>query len=104
MTITDFDPADYLTTQEAVILYLNEALKTSIEDNAPEHFMEALGDVTRIQGIANASKATDLNREHLYRTLSKKGNPTFSTILKLLKFLGLEMNITGTRPAKTALA
>ena len=94
MKITDFDPADYLTTKEAMIEYLNEALKTSIEDNTPEHFMEALGNVTRAQGIANAAKATDLNREHLYRSLSKKGNPTFSTIIKLIKFLGLEINIT----------
>lgn len=57
MKITDFDPADYLTTKEAMIEYLNEALKTSIEDNTPEYFMEALGNVTRAQGIANAAKA-----------------------------------------------
>ena len=94
MTITHFQPADYLTTKELMIEYLNEALKTSIEDNTPEHFMEALGEVTRAQGITNAAKATDLNREHLYRALSKKGNPAFSTIITLINFLGLEINIT----------
>ena len=104
MKITDFDSADYLTTKEAMIEYLNEALKTSIEDNTPEHFMEALGDVTRAQGITNAAKSTDLNREHLYRSLSKKGNPTFSTIIKLIKFLGLEINITEAQSVKTAIA
>ena len=102
MKITDFDPADYLTTKEAMIEYLNEALKTSIEDNTPEHFMEALGDVTRAQGIANAAKATDLNREHLYRSLSKKGNPTFTTIIKLINFLGLEINISSPKTAISA--
>ena len=102
MRITDFDPTEYLTTKETMSEYLNEALKTSIEDNAPEHFMEALGDVTRAQGIANAAKATDLNREHLYRSLSKKGNPAFSTIIKLIKFLGLEINIIESQTAKNA--
>ena len=98
--ITDFDPADYLNTKEAMIEYLNEALKTSIEDNTPEHFTEALGDITRAQGFTNVAKHTDLNREHLYRSLSKKGNPTFSTILKLLNFLGLEINIIDPQTAK----
>lgn len=102
MKITDFDPAEYLTTKEAMIEYLNEALKTSIEDNTPEHFMEALGDVTRAQGITNAAKSTDLNRVHLYRSLSKKGNPTFSTIIKLIKFLGLEINIVAPQTATPA--
>lgn len=104
MKITNFDPAEYLTTKEAMTEYLNEALKTSIKDNAPEHFMEALGDVTRAQGIANVAKATDLNREHLYRSLSKKGNPTFSTIIKLIKFLGLEINIIEAQSLKTTAA
>ena len=48
MRITDFDPTEYLTTKETMAEYLNEALKTSIEDNAPEHFMEALGEVLRM--------------------------------------------------------
>ncbi len=104
MKVTDFDPADYLTTKEVIVEYLNEALKTSIEDNAPEHFMQALGDVTRAQGITNAAKATELNREHLYRSLSKKGNPAFSTIIKLIKFLDLDINITESKSTKTAIA
>ena len=60
MKITDFDPAEYLTTKETIVEYLNEALKTSVEDNASEHIIEALGDVTRAQGITNAAKATKL--------------------------------------------
>ena len=66
--------------------------------------MQALGDVTRAQGLTNAAKATELNREHLYRSLSKKGNPAFSTIIKLIKFLDLDINITESKSAKTAIA
>lgn len=102
MQINDFNPSDYLTTKEVIIEYLNEALKSSIEYNTPEHFMEALGDVTRAQGITKAAKATDLNREHLYRSLSKKGNPTFTTIIKLINFLGLEINISSPKTAISA--
>ena len=67
MKITDFDPAEYLTTKETIVEYLNEALKTSVEDNASEHFIEALGDVTRAQGITNAAKATKLINKGLSR-------------------------------------
>jgi DNA-binding phage protein len=39
------------------------------------------------------SEEADLNRENLYRALSKKGNPTFTTFNKILEALGLQLTV-----------
>jgi probable addiction module antidote protein len=36
------------------------------------------------------AKETGLTREGLYKALSKDGNPSFGTVLKVLKALGLK--------------
>ena len=38
-----------------------------------------------------ASKETELTREGLYKALSKDGNPSLGTVLKVLKALGLKL-------------
>ena len=37
---------------------------------------------------------TQLSRESLYRTLSRKSNPRFSTLEAVLKSLGLKLSVT----------
>jgi len=44
VTIRDFDPANYLDSDEVIVEYL----KATAEDPNPEVFLEALGDVARI--------------------------------------------------------
>ena len=75
--------------------YLNEALK----EESQEMFMLALRDVAKAKGIALAARETNLNRETMYRMLSKKGNPNLSShpnlssLNKLLDTLGLTLTI-----------
>jgi len=69
--------------------YLNEALK----EGTQEVFMVALRDVAKAKGISLIAKETELNRESMYRMLSKKGNPNLSSLSKLLDTLGLTLNI-----------
>jgi probable addiction module antidote protein len=57
--------------------YLNACL----QDEDPEVFLLALRDVARARGgLAKLAEITDLNREHLYRMLSEKGNPELRTL------------------------
>ena len=93
MTITPWDAADYLNTQEDIAAYLDEMLKIAREDNTPELFIQALGDVTRSKGMSKAAKEIQVSRESLYKSLSEKGNPSFSTIFKILDFLNLTLSI-----------
>jgi probable addiction module antidote protein len=51
----------------------------------------ALGDIARAKGMTEVAEAAGVTREGLYRTLSKDGNPSFATILKVMKALGLKL-------------
>ena len=100
MKISKWDAADYLKTRKDIAIYLDEILKIARADDTPELFIEALGDVTRVQGMTDLAKTIDVSRESLYKSLSKKGNPSFSTIFKVLEFLNLEMSITAPKTLK----
>jgi probable addiction module antidote protein len=53
-----------------------EYLNACLEDGDPDAFLLALRDVARAQGgVAKLAETTALNREHLYRMLSERGQP-----------------------------
>lgn len=69
--------------------YLNAAL----EENDNELFLLALKNVVKAAGMTKVAKKANLNRENLYRMLSKKGNPELSSLWALLSSIGLEISI-----------
>jgi probable addiction module antidote protein len=54
---------------------------------AIRNVIDALGGMTQI------ARDTGLNRENLYRVLSKQGNPELNSLEKLLKALGLRLAV-----------
>lgn len=65
--------------------YLNEAL----QDEDQRLILLALRNVAQATGgLSRLSKATGLNRQNLYRILSKGGNPTWERIEKIFDGLG----------------
>ncbi|WP_374232857.1 MULTISPECIES: addiction module antidote protein [unclassified Thiocapsa] len=50
-----------------------------------------LGDIARAKGM-QVAKDSGLSRESLYRALSAEGNPSFATVLKVAKALGLRLH------------
>jgi probable addiction module antidote protein len=44
--------------------------------------------------MAELAKQTGLTREGLYNSLSKDGNPSLGTVMKVLKALGLRLTAT----------
>jgi probable addiction module antidote protein len=80
-----------LKNPEAACAYLNAAL----EDEDPQAFLMALRNVVeaRTGGIAEVSKRSHLNRESLYRMLSKKGNPQFKSLQAVLHTLGMPLSV-----------
>lgn len=85
--ITSWDAAEYLETEEDMASYLEAAL----EANDPSLIAAALGDIARAKGMSQIAKQTGLGRESLYKALSPEGNPEFSTILKVINALGLQL-------------
>ena len=81
-----------LRNPENAALYLAECL----EDGDIELFQEALRNVAKAQegGVRAVAKHADLNRESLYKALSKEGKPQLATISKMLSALGLRLTIT----------
>ncbi len=82
--------------------YLNAALEDESEKGS-ETFLLALRDVAKARGIGRFAQETHLSRESLYRTLSRKGNPRFSTLEAVLESLGLKLTVQVNPPVtKTA--
>jgi probable addiction module antidote protein len=72
-----------------------EYLTAAIEEDSPELFLIALRNVAEAHGgIGAIADATQLNRQTMYRTLSREGNPTLSTLLTILRAVGLNLSFT----------
>ncbi len=85
----DYDPAEALTTPEAIGVFMAEAFETG--DTG--YIAHAFGVVTRARGMSDIAQQTGLSREQLYRSLSDQGNPTLRTLLAVCKALGITLNI-----------
>lgn len=84
-----WDPAEHLDTPEAIAAYLDAAM----EEGDSALIAAALGDVARARGMTQMARDTGVTREALYRALSPDGNPEFSTVLKVVKSLGLRLSV-----------
>jgi probable addiction module antidote protein len=74
--------------------YLQACLEEAPDD--PAFIAQALGAVARARGMMQLAKDTGLTREGLYKALSKDGNPSLGTVLKVLQALHLRISL---RPA-----
>lgn len=87
---TPYDVAEHLRTSEEMAAYLDAWLKEGSDDVAG--IARALGDIARAKGMSQVAKDAGLSRESLYRALSAEGNPSFSTVLKVAKALGVRLH------------
>jgi probable addiction module antidote protein len=85
-----FDAADYLDSEEVIAEYLNMALASE----HPDLFLQAIADVAKARGMAQLAKDTGLGRESLYKALAPGAKPRYDTVLKLIRALGVELQMT----------
>lgn len=83
-----WDVVEHLKTDEDMSLYLEACL----DEGDPALVAAALGDIARARGMSQVARDAGLSRESLYRALSGEGNPEFSTIMKVIKALGLKLH------------
>ena len=55
--------------------------------------MHALGVIARAKNMSQLARDTGLTREGLYKAFSPEGNPTFTTVAKVAKALGLQITV-----------
>jgi probable addiction module antidote protein len=71
-----------------------EYLKAALEDSdEPSVLLIALRHLVQAQGIAKVAKAAGIERESLYRALSRRGNPRLSTLVAVTKAIGLRLTV-----------
>jgi probable addiction module antidote protein len=85
-----YDVAEQLRTPEEMAAYLNAWLTEAPEDFAG--IARALGDIARAKGMSQVARDAGLSRESLYKALSENGNPSFATVLKVAKALGVRLH------------
>ncbi len=85
---TPFDAAKYLTRPEAQIELLEEAF----DSGNPQFVAHALGVIARARGISSVANETGLSREALYKSLSSEGNPTITTVMEVMRAVGLKLS------------
>ena len=85
-----WDPAEFLTSDEAVAAYLEAAF----EDGDPKMIAVALGDIAKAKGMSAIAREAGVTREALYKSLSDRGDPKLSTLIGVMKALGLRFTVT----------
>jgi probable addiction module antidote protein len=82
-----------LKSPEYAIAYLNAIL----DENDPNLLLLGLRDVARAYGFTHIAQSTGLNRESLYKALSKGRNPRIGTVMEVLSAMGCRIRL---EPAK----
>jgi probable addiction module antidote protein len=85
-----YDVSKQLRTPEEMAAYLDAWLEVAPEDATG--IARALGDIARAKGMTQVARDAGLSRESLYKALGENGNPTFATILKVARALGVRFH------------
>lgn len=88
ITLKAFDAAKYLETDDDFADLLNDAM----ESGNPAYIANALGVVARARGMTQVAKDAGVTREALYKALSPTGDPKLSTLLGVMKALGVKLS------------
>ena len=92
-----YDSADYLGTEADIMAYLDAVMAEGGDD--PALLAHALGVIARARNVSKLARDIGMSREGLYKALSGDGNPSFATIAKVAKALGLRISFTPDQPA-----
>jgi probable addiction module antidote protein len=87
---SSYDVAEHLRTPEEMAAYLDAWLAEAPDDAGG--IAKALGDIARAKGMSQVAKDAGMSRESLYRALSADGNPSFATVLKVARAVGVKLH------------
>lgn len=73
--------------------YLNAAIQVAFEENDPELVLTAFGVLAKAAGMSRVAKKAALRRESLHRMLSKRGNPEWNSLFRVMKALNLRPSL-----------
>ena len=88
---TKWDAADYIHTIDDARFYLEAAVEEDPGDGSL--IRAALNDIARAQNMSRLARDIGMTREGLYKALSEDGNPSFATVMKITRALGMQLRI-----------
>ncbi len=91
-TFTRWDAAEHLRTPEDARLYLEACAEEDPGDGSL--IRAALNDIARSGNMSQLARETGMSREGLYKALSENGNPSFATVMRIARALGMHVRIT----------
>ena len=91
-TFTKWDATEHLRTKEDVRLYLEACAEEDPGDGSL--IRAALNDIARAQNMSLLARDVGMSREGLYKALSENGNPSFATVMRITRALGMQLRIT----------
>ena len=84
-----FDAAKYLATRQPQ----TELIADALESGDAAYITAALRVVARTRGMAEVAREADVTRASLYKALSENGDPQLTTLLGVMKALGLKLTV-----------
>ncbi len=84
-----FDVADHLGNEADIAAYMDAVMNEAGDD--PAFVTRALGAVARARNMSRLAGEVGMSREGLYKALSGEGNPSFATVMKVARALGLKL-------------
>ena len=89
-----WDATNYLKSEEDMAAYLEAAMAEAPDDAA--YITAVLNDIARARGIMKLANDAGMTRAGLYKALAPGSKPSFETVVKISKALGLRLSL---RPA-----
>jgi probable addiction module antidote protein len=85
---TRWDVTEFLGSDAAIAAYLDAVF----EAGDPDEMRDALRHVARAKGMAELAREAGITRAGLYKALGEDGNPSFATIVAVMKALGVKLS------------
>ena len=89
---TKWDATEHLRTRDDARLYL--AACTEEDPGDGSLIRAALNDIARAGNMSGLAREVGMSREGLYKALSEDGNPSFATVLRITRALGMQLRIS----------
>ena len=91
-SFTKWNVTEHLRTQEDVRLYLEACAEEDPGDGSL--ICAALNDIAQAGNMSRLAREAGMSRKGLYKALSEDGNPTFATVMRITRALGMNLRIT----------
>ena len=89
---SQWDAAKYIRNEEEARLYLEACAEEDPGDGSL--IRVALSDIARARNMSSLARRVGMTRQGLYKALSTEGNPSFTTVMRITRALGMDLRIT----------